>query len=250
MAFPKEVKERLLNRFDNLIHEADSLSVQMKANHSIYLEEMEREASRTGIYAVGAGEVHRRGTELASLKFRIESSIRQLFDGTERLKPLLEKVEKVNSSHDLQVVQGLLIGLKDDLENGMLISLSQHIESNIASDYMQQAEDLLGEGISGKYDHVPAAVLSGAVLEKSLRELCSRQNPPIELFGTNGGPKTLDPLITDLQKANVFSKAKADQLKSWTKIRNDAAHGEFTTFSRQDVEDMISSIKRFLADHL
>ena len=103
---------------------------------------------------------------------------------------------------------------------------------------------------AGQYDHVPAAVLTGAVLEDALRRLCQRQNPPIDTLKTDGSPKTLDPLIVDLQKANVFNKAKADLLKSWAKTRNYAAHGEFNQFTRADVEAMIPGVKTFIADYL
>ncbi len=53
---------------------------------------------------------------------------------------------------------------------------------------MGQAEQLLDEGQSGKYDHVPAAVLSGAVLEKALRTLCGKQVPPIATVNSKGEP--------------------------------------------------------------
>ena len=146
-------------------------------------------------------------------------------------------------------ILGTLKGLKEDYESGILDDLSQTIETNVTYDYMSQAEQLLG-GKRHQYDHVPAAVLAGAVLEDALRRLCQRQSPPIPTEKNNGDPKTLDPLITDLQKINLFNKAKADQLRSWAKIRNAAAHGEFTEFDRSQVDEMIPGIKNFLADYL
>jgi hypothetical protein len=99
------------------------------------------------------------------------------------------------------------------------------------------------------FDHVPAAVLSGAVLEKALRTLCDQQNPPISTNKSNGERKTLDPLITDLRKDRVFNETKAKQLRAWAAIRNHAAHGEFDQFTRKDVENMIRGIKNFLAEY-
>jgi len=69
----------------------------------------------------------------------------------------------------------ILKGIKEDFERGFLDDISVTIEAEIASDYMGQAESLIREGQTGKYDHVPAAVLAGAVIEKSLRTLCGRQ---------------------------------------------------------------------------
>ncbi len=145
---------------------------------------------------------------------------------------------------------GYVKGVKASYEAGMFFSLSAIIEANIASDYMGQAEQLLGEGIPGQFDHVPAAVLAGAVFEDALRRLCQRQTPPISLMNANGTRKTLEPLITDLQQASAFNKAKADLYRFWAKTRNYAAHGEFSQFRRQDVDDMIAGIKRFLAEHM
>ena len=144
----------------------------------------------------------------------------------------------------------VLKGLKKELEDGFLDSLISRIEAEIVADYMSQAEQLLAEGQTGRYDHVPAAVLSGAVLEKGLRTLCLRQMPPVHVDNPKGEPKTLNPLIDDLKKANVFNELKAKQLRAWADIRNKAAHGEFDQFKRSDVEHMIQGINTFLADYL
>ena len=112
---------------------------------------------------------------------------------------------------------------------------------------MGQAEQLL-DGEKPDYDHVPAAVLAGAVLENGLRRLCQRQSPPIEAVKATGQPKRLNSLIDELQ-GKAFTPAKADQLRSWAKIRNSVGHGDIDEFSRADVEDMIAGIKRFLAEY-
>ena len=90
---------------------------------------------------------------------------------------------------------------------------------------------MLKNGGSGKYDHVPAAVLAGAVLEKGLRTICSQQQPEISTVSPKGEPKTMNPLIDDLKKAGVFNELKAKQLRSWADVRNKAAHGEFDQFN-------------------
>ena len=115
---------------------------------------------------------------------------------------------------------------------------------------MGQADALLKEGQPGAFDHVPAAVLSGAVLEKALRTLCDRQQPQIPITNANGDSKTLNPLIDDLKKAGVFNELKAKQLRAWADIRNKAAHGEFNQFTKGDVEQMLAGIANFLADYL
>lgn len=141
-------------------------------------------------------------------------------------------------------------GLRDNYENGFLDNLEERIVANITADYLTQVEGLLDVGQPGQYDHVPAAVLCGTVLEDALRRLCERQTPQVPTRKPNGDPKNLDSLIQDLQTANVFNKLKADQLRAWAKIRNSAAHGKFSEFDRNDVELMVNGVKNFLADYL
>lgn len=154
------------------------------------------------------------------------------------------------TGHDILRKAATLKGIKDSYINGFYVSLEQQIIANVSADYMEQAEALLGEGIQGQYDHVPAAVLCGAVLEDALRRLCRKQTPPIDTVKSNGDKKTMEPLIQDLQKAQVFNKLVADQLRAWAKIRNYAAHGEYREFTREQVDSMLSGVKHFLAVHL
>jgi len=147
-----------------------------------------------------------------------------------------------------------LKAIKFSFENGLFGDLSAYIEAEIASDYMGQAEQLLQDGQKGQYDHVPAAVLAGAVLERTLRTLCDKQTPPIPTFhpDTQGKPKPLmsDRLIAELKKAGVFKEPKAKQLQAWATIRNSAAHGKFEEFTSKDVDSMLRGVKEFIADFL
>jgi hypothetical protein len=136
------------------------------------------------------------------------------------------------------------------------------LPQQLCQEYSDRLNGLASEGFSlmhrfqhvpstkGQYDHVPAAVLAGAVLEKALRVLCSQHQPPISVTGPGGKAKTLNPLIDSLKKANVFNEAKTKQLRAWADLRNQAAHGEFAEFARGDVEQMIKGITLFLAEHL
>lgn len=155
-----------------------------------------------------------------------------------------------NSESQLEWGISLLKGVKNDLEEGFLADLFSRVEAEVAADYMGQAEQLLSDGSSGKFEHIPAAVLAGAVLEKGLRTLCTNQEPPISVTNSKGEPKTLNPLIDELKKTSVFNELKAKQLRSWADIRNKAAHGDFDQFTRKDVEQMIQGITNFLADFL
>ena len=143
-----------------------------------------------------------------------------------------------------------LSGLNHNYENGFLDSLHDRAVTNISADYMEQAEAMLGEGIEGQYDHVPAAVLCGAVLENRLRGYCENHDPRLPTTKPNGDSKTLGALIEELDKAKAFDKQTRKMLKAWADIRNAAAHGRFDEFTREQVELMLLGVNGFLANQL
>jgi hypothetical protein len=155
-----------------------------------------------------------------------------------------------NSSEKVEWGISTLKAIKSDLEEGFLDGIFSRIEAEISADYLGQAEQLMSEGQTGRFDHVPAAVLIGVVLEKALRGLCSNQDPVIPTVNPKGEPKTLNPLIEDLKKAGVFNELRAKQLRAWADIRNKAAHGEFDQFAKTDVEQMLQGITNFLGEYV
>ncbi|QPC81505.1 DUF4145 domain-containing protein [Phototrophicus methaneseepsis] len=146
---------------------------------------------------------------------------------------------------------GIISAIKSDYEDGILDDIAERIEAEIAGDYLTQATSLLSEGDNGNFDHIPAAVLTGAILEDSLRRLCQRQDPPIEIMKSNGkGYKTLGTYIDDLKNAGLYNELTAKHLRAWADIRNKAAHGQFDEFGRNEVELMLQGVQNFLADYL
>jgi hypothetical protein len=231
MNLPKAILTKTLARFNSLISEgrnilesAAPVEVGSKMPDAEKLIEWRTKAATLLVRVIPKGHVHHDAAKgMAKLPVSFEA---------------------------LQEAVSMLRGIKDDFDKGFLDDLSMCIEAEIATDYMGQAEHLLAEGHRGRFDHVPAAVLAGAVLEKALHTLCGQQQPPIPLKGPKGEFKSLAPLISDLKKAGAFNEAKAKQLRAWADLRNLAAHGEFNQFKRGDVEHMIAGINGFLADVL
>jgi hypothetical protein len=242
MTLPKKLLAQYLQRFADLISEGESIFSSFR---------QEVESSQFGMgsatytrWICDQGRLNKWETQVLTL---IEPF---LHEGT-KLKQQVDLLGDLGKGKDrVESTIAVLKALRDDLEHGYLDNLLLRVEAEVAADYMGQAVGLLREGQTGKFDHVPAAVLAGAVLEKTLRKLCEENQPPIQTVDTNRKPKTLNPLIDDLKKANVFNEVKAKQLHSWADIRNKAAHGEFDQFKRTDVEQMIEGVKNFLADHL
>ncbi|MGH9772552.1 MAG: DUF4145 domain-containing protein [Candidatus Acidiferrales bacterium] len=149
-----------------------------------------------------------------------------------------------------QYVLATLKAINSDFDRGMFEHLSVMVEAEATADYLGQANKLMLEGTTGNLDHIPTAVLAGAVLERALRVFCGRQSPPIDIKKANGDTKTLNPLIDDLKKSGLFNELKAIQLRAWAAIRNQTAHGEFDRVKRNDVAIMLTGICDPLADYM
>lgn len=245
MALPPDARQRISTQFAELLSNARDVLSKMERAES---EARARDRASNMFFS---GERQHCPEEFFSLKTRSLTLLEHLtFQNTNLQRSTAEIASLSNKISDTRKLIGYIDGLHKDFEIGMFDSLPSLIVAEVSGDYMSQAERLLGEGIAGQFDHVPAAVLAGAVLEDSLRRLCQRQNPPIPITKPNGDPKTLGTYIDDLKAAGLYNELKAKQLRAWADIRNAAAHGEFSKFNRADVETMLQGVQKFLADHL
>jgi hypothetical protein len=149
--------------------------------------------------------------------------------------------EKDSAMHSFYFVHcyGVLEAASRDFEAGLLFDLRSLIAAELLGDFITQAETLLGAGY-----HHPAASLAGAVLEDTLRKLCEKHGVTIP-----DSPK-IDRLNADLAKANVYDKLIQKRIIAIADIRNNADHGHFDRFKKEDVEDMVKWIRNFAADYL
>jgi hypothetical protein len=225
MPLPPGVDQKIRNRFEELLAEAERLAaISSRISNQSY------------------------DIDFAALQVNTQSLLQLLTTRRSQLKQLADEVRKL-SPYQIEYLLGLLRGIKNDYESGMLDTLISMVEADVAGDYLGQAERLLREGKSGNYDHVPATVLLGAILEDALRRLCQRQSTPIPIK-IGKSHKKVSTMIDDLKKAGVYNELKAKQLRAWADIRNAAAHGEFGNFTRSDTEQMLAGVQQFLADYL
>jgi hypothetical protein len=241
MSLPKNVRDQYLARFDELISEGKKLSdsIAVIPPHS------------TGSFYITYTTYNWDPQRLARWKTNCLTLFQPFAKHNSRVKEQVDVFfQSGGKKPEVEYCLGILDAFRDDFERGFLDDLLLRVEAEVAGDYMGQAEELLNEGKRGAFDHVPAAVLAGAVLEKALRTLCGQQQPPLPINTAKGEPKTMNPLIDDLKSAGQFNELKAKQLRSWADIRNKAAHGEFDQFKRTDVEQMIEGINNFLGDYL
>ena len=130
---------------------------------------------------------------------------------------------------------GILRADKDDYENGYLFDTKTLIEAEVFDEFLEQAEELFKKGY-----YQPAAVIAGCVLEDGLRKLCVRNSITLP------AKATIDPMNVELSKAGIYTKLVQKKITALADLRNKAAHGEWSEFTKKDVEDMIRDVRRFM----
>jgi hypothetical protein len=144
----------------------------------------------------------------------------------------------VGSGPGARRVFGVLAALRAAYASGYLTSVSELIHADLFSDFIQMAEYLLSEGYKD-----PAAVIIGSTLEEHLRQLCGKNGLPTT---TAGKPKKADQLNADLANASVYSRLDLKSITSWLDLRNKAAHGKYSEYTKEQVGLMIQSIQDFM----
>jgi hypothetical protein len=185
--------------------------------------------------------------ETGVLITRIKASVERIV-GIESIyyKQILEFLDMRgyvgNSIHHLI---GVVKALKLDLEDDYLKSVGEIITSEVFINYIDMAEYLLNTGYKD-----PAAVIAGSTLEIHMKKICLKNNIPTEY--QNSKQKMVnskcDSLNAELCKNAIFNSAKQKQITAWLAIRNDAAHGKYENYSKEDVEIFIKGLINFIGD--
>jgi len=137
---------------------------------------------------------------------------------------------------DFQKLQTIFLTLKRDYHQGYLMSFKNLIQAEVFENQLQQSKELLNNGYI-----VASAVIAGVVLETGIREICTREEI------THG---KLDKMNADLAKKGIYNKLEQKRITALADIRNSAAHGKESEFTKEDVEKMIRDIEDFLAKYL
>lgn len=143
------------------------------------------------------------------------------------------------NSYCVEMLFGILKALKSDYQSGFLLSVQELIHGDVFSDFLEMAEHLNSEGYKD-----PAAVLAGSVLEEHLRKLCIKNG--ISITKPDGSPKKADTMNADLATANVITKLDQKNVTAWLGLRNDAAHGHYAKYNKEQVSLLVSGIRDFI----
>jgi HEPN domain-containing protein len=191
-------------------------------------------------------EYHGNGVDdVAYMRFRTEAlnlikrSCGEDSDHYRQMKTLAEEKNTALNSYYFKDCYGVLEAAFRDYEGGMIFQVRAMVAAEVLDDFLEQAEHLFEQGF-----HVPAASLAGAVLEDTLRKLS-------EAKGISVPDKTsIDKLNGELAKAGIYDKLILKRITAIADVRNNADHGHFDKFKKEDVEDMLRWVRRFSADFL
>ena len=134
---------------------------------------------------------------------------------------------------------GLLRGLYNDFKEGLLTNIRYKIRAELIDDYLEQSKILLDDGY-----FCAAASLTGAVLEDTLRKLCDKNSIQYP------AKTKINILNVELAKNDIYDKLTQKMITAYADIRNNADHGNFKSIKKEDVEDMIKWVFRFVNDYL
>ena len=149
-----------------------------------------------------------------------------------------ERVEQGHTSH-VRAGQGILRGLREDLELGLLKGVRALVAAEVFTDFLEMADHLLEAG----YYH-PAASLTGAVLENGLRQIATARDVNVR------AGDDLSALNNKLASKGVYNRLVQKRLQVWVGVRNHADHGEFSEYTDDDVREMVRGVSDFLAAQL
>ena len=121
-----------------------------------------------------------------------------------------------------------------------LQSVVELVHADVFADFLDMAQHLLEQGYKD-----PAAVMTGSVLEAHLRKLCDKYSIPV--LKPDGSPKTADTLNGELKTAGAYNLLDQKNVTAWLDLRNKAAHGRYTEYTKEQVGLMLENVRNFIS---
>ncbi|SIQ38353.1 hypothetical protein [Aquipseudomonas alcaligenes] len=148
-----------------------------------------------------------------------------------------------SAEHNAKKAHAILQSIQTEIEGGWIFTVKRLVAAEIFSDFLEMAEHLLEQGYKD-----PAAVMIGSVLEENLRHLCTINDIDVEIEKDEKLiPKKADRLNSDLAKVEIYTKLDQKSVTAWLDLRNNAAHGKYDEYSKEQVGLMLQGVTEFLA---
>jgi hypothetical protein len=119
-----------------------------------------------------------------------------------------------------------------------ITEIEPRIRPDASDDYLEQAETYFNLGRPQS-----AAILAGDVLEETLRKLCRANRVPLV------SRLTANDMNSELARRGVYGSEVADCLSQLTDIWEKANCGQWSEFSKNDVQNMLGHVRAFVTDY-
>ena len=135
--------------------------------------------------------------------------------------------------------QAILNSVREDVLGGFLTDIKMLVSAEIFTDFIEMAKHLLECGYKD-----PAASLCGAVLEDGLRKITLKNGIKLK------SKEDLSSMNQKCADSNIYNRLIQKKIQVLNDIRNNADHGKFDEYDKNDVKDMIKKTSDFLSYHL
>ena len=133
----------------------------------------------------------------------------------------------------------ILRAAKEDIEGGYLQKVETLVSASVFSDFLEMANHLLDNGYKD-----PAASLTGAVLEDSLRRICVSNDLAVR------SDDNISSMNKKLADNDIYNRLQQREIEVWNKLRDYADHGHFNEYKADNVKDMLVGVQKFLSGYL
>ena len=182
-------------------------------------------------------------TEISDLRTRCMAAIERASgsSSTYSVSVVESRKRKANALYSLSVEVGVASALLSDIRNGYLTSFEELLHGDVFGDYLEMASHLLKSGYKDA-----AAVLAGGTLEVHLRKLCNKHSISTMRAGK---PRKSEDLNSDLAKKTAYTKLDQKNVTAWLGLRNHAAHGHYSEYTKDQVALFVQGVQDFITRH-
>ena len=138
----------------------------------------------------------------------------------------------------IQKMQGLLSSAKEEWSKGLLRKIEYVISAATFDDFLDHA----AEYHKGN-KKTEASVLASAVLEDTMKKVALKN-------GIKTDKLSLENLIEELVKKDIFTLVKSKRVKGYAAVRNHALHAEWDKFDIKDVGELINGTREIIEEFL
>jgi hypothetical protein len=164
--------------------------------------------------------------------------------GSAYQRPFAQTTTRRIDLGEWEYTRGQLEALRRDIEADALVDFAAIVRADLHADMLTQGDHLLAEGY-----RLAATVIIGATLEDHLRKLAPKHGVPTA--DAKGAPAKLANINDQLAKAGAYAAPKRDEIASWIRLRNEAAHNEPAAQGHDDaqIRRMLDGVRALVSSH-